>query len=235
MDALSLYPGWYEGRRFIEPPKVERPMEWLGWCACTTAQKVRDGIQLKLLGNIRDEGGLGQGLIPLDNIVGRPAMSRGIQDFVDSVTLRRETGGSAIVRFKTFEQSREAFQGEAVDEISIDEDISRTDSSIYGECLARLVTTNGRIICSMTPMLGLSPLRKRFKDKLAPSCREILMTIWDCAVSKGGHIPDEAIPDIIASFPAHERETRAFGADMQGEGAVFTTPREGSFDPWTGR
>lgn len=226
MDALARYPedDWYQGRRFLEPPKIERPMEWLGWAACTTSQKVRDGIQLKLLGNIREEGGLGQGLIPLDNIVGRPAMSRGIQDFVDSVTLRRETGGSAIIRLKTYEQGREAFQAEAVDEILLDEDISRSDASIYGECLARLITTRGRIICSMTPLLGLSPLRKRFKQKLGPSMREILMTLYDAAVSKGGHIPDEDIPGIIASMPAHERETRAFGADLQGEGAVFDTP-----------
>jgi phage terminase large subunit-like protein len=227
MDALAYYPDdWYEGRKFIEPPKIERPFDFLGWAGCTTTTKVRDGVQLKLLGNIREEGGLGTGMIPLDQILGKAAMSRGIQDLVDSITLRRETGGSAVIQFKSYEASREAWQGSAVDEILIDEDISRTDSSIYGECLARLITTNGRIICSMTPLLGMSPLRKRFKQGLGPSMREILMTIWDCAVSKGGHIPDEDIPGIIASFPAHERETRAFGADLQGEGAVFTTPAD---------
>jgi phage terminase large subunit-like protein len=227
MDALALYPeDWYEGRRFIEPPKIERPMEFLAWAGCTTAQKIRDGLQQRLLGNVRDDGGLGTGAVPLDNIVGKPAMSRGVPDAVDSVTLRRETGGSALIRFKTYEQGREAWQGEAVDEVLIDEDISRSDASIYGECLARTVTTRGRILCSLTPLLGMSPLRKRFKERLGPSMREILMTIWDAAVSKGGHIPDEDIPGIIASFAPHERETRAMGADLQGEGAVFTTPAD---------
>jgi phage terminase large subunit-like protein len=224
-DALAFYPDWYRGRRFIEPPKIERPFDFLGWAGCTTTTKVRDGVQLKLLGNIRDDGGLGSGLIPLDNIVGKPAMSRGIQDLCDSVTLRRETGGSAVIRFKSYEAGREAWQGEAVDEILIDEDISRTDASIFGEAVARLITTNGRIICSMTPLLGVSPLRRRFIQK-TPGTREILMTLYDCAKSKGGHIDDAAIPDIIASFPAHERETRAFGADLQGEGSVFSTPRD---------
>lgn len=224
MDALAMYPPWYEGRKFLKPPAIERPMEWLGWCASTEAAKVRDNIQLKLMGSVAD-GDMGTGLIPLDNIIGKPLMSRNISGMVDSINLRRETGGKAVIRFKTYEQGRTAFQGEATDEVLLDEDISRTDDSIYGEVVARMVTTGGRILSSLTPLLGLSPLRKRFKQKLGPSMREILMTIWDAAVSKGGHIPDEEIPGIIASFPANERETRAFGADLQGEGAVFDTPK----------
>ena len=235
MDSTAIYPGWYEGRKFLTPPAIERPMEWLGWCASTEAAKVRDNIQLKLLGSVID-GDMGTGLIPLDNIVGKPLMSRNISGAVDSVNLRRETGGKAVIRFKTYEQTRTAFQGEPTDEVLLDEDISRTDSTIYGEVLARMVTTGGKIISSLTPLLGLSPLRKRFKQKLGPSMREVLMTIWDAAVSKGGHIPDEEIPGIIASFPANERETRAFGADLQGEGAVFDTPMvqvKERFDPAT--
>lgn len=48
-DALSLYPDWYKGRRFIKPPPIERPVEFLGWCASTTSLMTRDGCQLKLL------------------------------------------------------------------------------------------------------------------------------------------------------------------------------------------
>lgn len=235
MDALALYPEWYEGRKFLKPPAIERPMEWLGWCASTEASKVRDNIQLKLLGSVVD-GDIGTGLIPLDNIVGKPTMSRGVSGLVDTVNLRRETGGKGVIRFKSYEQGRTAFQGEPVDLTLLDEDISKTDDTIYGEVLARCITTRGRIICSLTPLLGVSPLRKRFKQKLGQSMAEILMTIWDAAVSRGGHIPDEDIPGIIASFPEGERETRAFGADLQGEGAVFSTPMgqiKERFDPAT--
>lgn len=226
MDAIALYPDWYEGRRFITPPKIERPFDFLAWAACTTSAATRDGAQSKLLGDIRESGGLGTGLIPLDNIVGRPTMARGIADFVDTVTLRRENGGKALIRFKTYEMDRKAFQGEPVDEIWLDEDVSRDDNTVYGECLARLTTTKGRILCSMTPVLGLSPLRKRFKQRMGTDTAEVLMTIYDCAVSKGGHVPDEEIPKIIARYDDVQRETRAFGADMQGEGAVFTIPIE---------
>jgi phage terminase large subunit-like protein len=226
MDALALYPEWYiaeGGRQFIVPPKIERPFDFLGWAACDTSATTRAGVQTKLLGDIMQDGGLGTGLIPLDNIVGKPAMARGISDFVDSVTLRRENGGTAVIRFKTYEQGRKAFQGEPVDEMWVDEDPG--DDEVYGECLARLTTTRGKIIISMTPMLGLSPVRKRFKQRTEGTA-EVLMTIDDCAVSRGGHIPDEDIPGIVARYKEHQRQARAYGADMQGEGAVFETPAE---------
>lgn len=223
MDSCAIYPDWYEGRQFIKPPAIERPFEWLGWASCDTSATTRAGVQTKLLGDISQDGGLGTGLIPLDNIVGKPAMARGIADFVDTVTLRRETGGSGIIRFKTYEMGRKAFQGEPVDEVWIDEDPG--DDVIYGECLARLTTTRGQIIATMTPMLGLTPIRKRFKSK-EPGTIEFLMTIDDAAVSRGGHIPDEEIPVIVGRYKESERQARAYGADMQGEGAVFSTPVE---------
>jgi phage terminase large subunit-like protein len=222
-DALNAYPDWYRGRK-IEKLAIERPYEFLGWAGCTTSATTRDGVQTRLLGDIRQADGLGTGLIPLDAIVGRPTMARGISDFVDTITIRRESGGRSLIRLKTYEQDRRAFQGEAVDRIWLDEDVSRTDDAIYGECLARVAATRGRIFITMTPLLGLSPIRKRFKERAGKECAEVLMTIEDAARSKGGHIPDEDIPTILARYSESERATRAFGSDAQGEGAVFVTP-----------
>ena len=82
-DALGRYPDWYQGRRFETPPPIERPFDFLGWVASTTTSTTtRDGAQTKLLGDVRQEDGLGTGMIPFDNIVGRPTMARGISDFV---------------------------------------------------------------------------------------------------------------------------------------------------------
>jgi phage terminase large subunit-like protein len=225
--AISLYPGWWKGRRFVDAPaRVERPYEFIGWAGCTTSGKTRDGVQLKLLGDVRAQGGLGTGMIPLDNIVGRPTMARGIADFVDTVSLRRETGGAGVIRFKTFEMGRAAWQGEPVDVIWGDEDPDETGADvgevpgeIYSECQARLTTTNGMIIWTMTPMVGLSPIRRYFKGR-PPHTAEILMTIHDAAVSCGGHIPDDKIPVIIARY-GKKAATRAFGADAMGQGSVF--------------
>jgi phage terminase large subunit-like protein len=153
-DALGSYPDWYQGRRFETPPAIERPFDFLGWVASTTSTTTRDGAQTKLLGDVRQQDGLGTGMIPLDNIVGRPTMARGISDFVDSVTLQRESGGRALIRFKTFEMDRKAFQGESVDVVWLDEDPG--DDVVYGECLARLTATRGQIVFSATPTLGVN-------------------------------------------------------------------------------
>jgi phage terminase large subunit-like protein len=228
MDALGRYADWYKGRRFDRPPAIERPTDFVGWAGCTTSTTTRDGLQAKLLGDLTQHDGMGTGLIPLDNIVGRPTMARGISGFVDTVSLRRDSGGTAIIRQKTFEMDRAAWQGEAVDEVWIDEDPG--DDVIYGECLARLTSTKGQIICSMTPVLGTTPIRRRFKEKTAGAA-EILMTIEDAE-----HIPAEERATIIARYKESERATRVYGADMQGEGAVFEIPEERikhSLDPAT--
>ena len=231
MDAIGFYPSWYEGHRFDKPAKIERPYEFLGWAACTTSLTTRDGVQTKLLGDIRQSDGLGTGLIPLDNIVGRPTMSRGISDFCDTITLRRESGGRALIRLKSYEMDRRAFQGEAVDLCWLDEDVSRDNDVIYGEVLARLVATKGRVILTLTPVLGLSPIRKRFKERAGGQCAEILMGLDDAL-----HIPPDRHAEILARYSESERATRAYGSDLQGEGAVFTIPVDtikARFDPAT--
>ena len=128
---------------------------------------------------------------------------------------------------------RKAFQGESVDTAWLDEDPG--DDCVYGECLARLTATRGQIVFSATPTLGTTPVRKRFKEHLSGTA-EVLMTIDDCVVSRGGHIPDEDVPVIVARYKANERATRAYGADATGEGAVFEIPEDAikhSRDPAT--
>jgi len=227
MHALALYFPWYEGRRYLVPPKIERPYDFIGWAGCTTQRKTKEGVQLKLLGPIGDQGGMGTGLIPLDNIVGRPAMSRGEQYAADTVSLIRETGGPAIIQFKTYDQGREGWQGTPVDIGWLDEDLGREQGrqEIYGELLARLTTTNGQIIVSMTPMPGTTPMRRRFKERHEGTA-EVNMGVEDTLVSAGGHIPDERLAELIAQTSVSERATRLYGADMQGEGTVFEPPWE---------
>ncbi len=230
MHATQLYPEWsslggFRGRRFMQRPKIERPADFLAWAAAPNGIKIRDGMQTKLLGDLSDEGGLGTGMIPLDNI-GKLTMARGIGNLVDTVAIKRADDGKGAIRFKTYEQGRQAFEGEAVDVISLDEDVKgEQNGPIYGECQARTTTTRGIIMVTMTALLGLTPIRRRFKEK-KDGTHEILMTIQDALVSNGGHIPDEDLPSIIAKYRANEVQTRVYGADMQGEGAVFETPVE---------
>ena len=39
---------------------------------------------------------------------------------------------------------------------------------VYSECLLRLMTTNGLMLCTFTPLLGLSDVALMFLPNLAP-------------------------------------------------------------------
>jgi len=230
-SACDWWPDWHTGRH-PSPPQIERSAKFTGWYASISSQTVRDGIQSKLLGDISQKDGLGSGAIPLDYIRGI-SMSRGISNFVDTITVSRESGGIGLLQSKTYEQSVMSYQGVPVDMALVDEDPGY-DDRIYNELLARTISTNGRIIVSLTPMLGTTPIRKRFIQS-GPNIFEV----------RGGleqalHIPSERRAAIIASVPERERAARIWGQEMQGEGAVFTTPipdiqfdvQPNSFMPW---
>jgi phage terminase large subunit-like protein len=221
MDALSLYPDWYKGRRFVIPPPIERDVDFIGWAASLTSIATRDGAQLKLLGDISQDGGLGQGLIPLDNIV-KVSRSRGIDSFVDTVTLRRETGGSALIRLKTFEQGAESFQGTPCDEIWLDEDVGFTGMDIWKNCLARFNATNGKLIWTATPRIGLgrTPWRQRFSEGYDPNRTEVLMTLRDVE-----HIAEPEKEALIKRWSTDRNaDTILYGADAAGGGNIFDFP-----------
>ena len=56
---------------------------------------------------------------------------------------------------------------------------------------------------------------------MGKECAEVIMGLDDAL-----HIPKEDHPSILARYSESERATRAYGADMQGQGAVFTIPVE---------
>ncbi len=215
--ACDWWPEWHKGRH-PSPPKIERSAKFIGWYCSISSQVVRDGAQTKLLGDISQKDNLGTGAIPLDYIQG-VSMSRGISNFVDTITVRRETGGIGILQSRTYEQSVLSYQGVPVDLSWVDEDPGY-DDRIYNELLGRAISTDGRIIVSLTPMLGLTPIRRRFIDG-GPTTFQVRG-----GIEQAPHIATDRRMAIIASIPERERAARVYGQEMQGEGAVFTTPPE---------
>jgi phage terminase large subunit-like protein len=213
--AVDYFPDWHSGPH-PQPPAIERPQKFTGWYAGVSSQLVRDGAQLKLIGDISQDKGLGSGAIPLDYIE-KITLARGIANFVDTVTVRRESGGHAILQSKTYEQSARMFQAVPCDLVWLDEDPGY-DDTIYGECLGRTIATNGGIVVSLTPMLGLTPIRKRFIDG-GPNIFQVRG-----GIEQALHIPKERHQAIIDATPARERAARIYGHEMQGSGAVFDTP-----------
>jgi phage terminase large subunit-like protein len=137
------YAPWWEGRRFTEPVK------W--WAAGDTSKTTRDILQVALLG---EPGRHGTGMIP-GHLIDRTPSKQGIPDAVEAVYVQHISGGMSVVQLKSYDQRREAFQGTAQDGIWLDEE---PPEDIYAECLLRTMTTNGMVMLTFTPLMGMTQL-----------------------------------------------------------------------------
>lgn len=141
LHLTGLYPEWWEGRRFSQPISAV--------AAGTTGKTTRDIIQKKLLGNW---GELGTGLIPAEHIT-RVTGKAGIQDAIELIYVKHVSGGTSLLTLKSYDQRRVAFEGEERHLVWLDEE---PPLDIYTECLIRTMTTDGLILCTFTPMEGMS-------------------------------------------------------------------------------
>lgn len=155
LHLTGLYPDWWEGRRFDHPVDV--------WAAGDTSETTRDIVQRTLLGPI---GEMGTGLIPERHIMGDPTHRRGVADAIDTVQVRHSSGGTSLLGFKSYDQGRAKFQGTAKHVIWLDEE---PPEDVYGECLVRLMTTDGLMMLTFTPLLGLSDVALKFLPDMAPA------------------------------------------------------------------
>lgn len=215
-QTTQEFPSWYAGWR---QPKLNlsRPHSMVVWCLAPNWQMARDGIASKILGDYAS-GQIGQGLMPAENIVSVQA-ARGIAGAVDSVVIRRKDGTTAVIRFKTYEQGREALQSESVDVIIADE--MPTDMGLWNELLARLSATSGIIWLTATPRRQQSLIAQWYKEPGHPERQTITATLDDAA-----HLSDEQRAAMKARYANNPREaaTRLYGEDYQGGGLVFDTP-----------
>jgi len=143
LHLTGLYPEWWEGRRFNQPISA--------YAAGSTNETTRNIIQKELIGEV---GSLGTGMIPSDLILKTTSKS-GVSNAVDMLQVKHVTGGISILRFKSYDQGRRAFEGEKIDVVWLDE-LPPTD--VYSECYTRTITRNGIIFVTATPLDGLTPL-----------------------------------------------------------------------------
>lgn len=148
--ALHLtgdYPPWWVGRRF------SKPVRW--WAAGKTNETTRDIVQQTLLGDVIDGSPkrvAGTGVIP-GAALGKLTWKSGIADLVDTVKVRHVTGGWSTLGLKSYQQGRGSFEGTAQDGIWFDEE---PPLDVYGEALIRTATTDGIIMITFTPLIGMS-------------------------------------------------------------------------------
>lgn len=204
------YPAWWPGRLF------ERANRW--WIAGDTAKTVRDILQKKLLGQW---GEFGTGLIPADSIV-RWTPKAGTPEAVDTVWVRHKHGGVSPLVFKSYDQGWRTFQGDEQDGIWLDEE---SDELTRAECVKRLMTTDGLLIETFTPLKGLTKLvlnymPNGYEDGMTEVVAEgkaLVMIGWDDVP----HLTEEAKRKTLAETPPHLRDAVSKGIPSLGAGAIY--------------
>lgn len=215
------YPDWWTGRRFSKPV--------VAWASGTTNKKTQEIIQEKMLGK---SDKIGTGLIPAVTIV-RTTPKPGLPDAVSTIYVKHHTNGVfdgvSTLTLKSYEMGREAFEGNEVDVVWLDEE---PPTNVYFECQTRTMSTvpgqeNGLILCTFTPLEGLSETALLFAPTGAiidgvnkETGRYTLNLTWDDAP----HLSEKAKAELLASYPAYMRDARSKGIPQLGSGAIYPVP-----------
>jgi phage terminase large subunit-like protein len=147
LHLTGQYPYWWEGRRFNGPISA--------WAAGKDSKTVREIIQLKLFGPVGD---IGTGMIPGDSIIATTPKP-GVPEALETCTIKHASGGKSRLVMKSYDQGRDSFVGTEQHVCWLDEECSE---DIYVECLTRTMTTDGIILLTFTPLLGMTKLTKDF-------------------------------------------------------------------------
>ena len=209
MHMTGRYPEWWQGYRFNKATK------W--WVAGVTGESTRDNPQRVLLGQKRNYG---TGMVPLDSIEA-VQLARGTPDLVDNFTVRHESGGLSYCWLKSYEKGREKWQGETLDGEWYDEE---PPIDIYTEGLTRLNVSQGPVLITFTPLLGMSEVVRRFLQPTEQGKKTrhyVQMTLHDAE-----HYSKKQKEQILAQYPAHERDARTAGVPMLGSGRVYPVNEE---------
>jgi phage terminase large subunit-like protein len=208
LHLTGLYPSWWAGRRFSHPITA--------WAAGDSAKTTRDILQRILLGPV---GEFGTGLIPADCLL-RTTVKPGVSDCIETVFVKHVSGGTSELTLKSYDQGREAFQGTNRHLIWLDEE---TDRSVYVECLLRTMTTNGLLLLTFTPLLGMTDICRDFlQPQDADSSKFCVQATWDDCP----HLSDAAKAELLASIPPYQRQARSKGVPQLGSGAIYQVPEE---------
>lgn len=159
LHLTGLYPEWWTGRRFKGPIDA--------WAAGDTGETTRDIIQVILtgVGGEREGGEIGTGLIPGDKIVGAPSRKMQPTGAFDTIAVRHASGGVSKLGFKAYDQGRKKFQGTSKHLIWLDEE---PPADVYTECLTRTMDCDGIILCTFTPLSGISDVVLKYLPHLRP-------------------------------------------------------------------
>ena len=150
--------------------------------------------------------------------------------------IRRADGGVCTIHFKPYEQGRDKWQGAGVDFIWLDEE---PPEDIYREALARVISTDGQILLTCTPVSGMGWLYDRLylpgiQERARPHGRRRIHVIqaglatrdpsreYEIGEPLVTHLTREQIVRFAAGIPdPDERAIRLFGEFRTRSGLVY--------------
>lgn len=203
----GVYPDWYNGRKFDSPVNV--------WIAGNNLKTVRDILQYELLGLL---SAAGTGMIPKDKI-NRIIKGNGVANLVDTLEVKSMYEGMSLIGFKSFDSGRITFQGTSKDIVWLDEE---SPQDIYEECLLRTLTTNGIVILTFTPLMGITPLVQSFIEDGEKAGKKVITCTWDDC----GHLSKEQKNRMLLALPPFQRDARSKGVPYLGSGSIYPIKEE---------
>lgn len=207
------YPEWWRGRKFDRPVKM--------WAASTTAVKTKEIIQYAMLGSPDRPF---ERFLP-EHLILETTTKPGTPKALSDVYIKHTSGATSVLSFKDYMQERQAFEGQRVDIIWLDEEAPK---DIFDECKARIMSTSGNVdsqngvmYLTFTPLQGLTPLISHLMTEAGHNKSIKLITAeWDDVP----HLTEENKQEMLAGMPPHIRDARMRGIPFLGTGQIYSAP-----------
>jgi hypothetical protein len=150
----------------------------------------------------------------------------------DIVTEWRHINGSRLV-YKTYKSGPAAFDAEEVKSIHLDEDPCRVTPSgeaIYNDCCSRILTCDGKLWITATPILGKNWMYDRIflynRNNRPDNSADPDIQRWTVSLDDNRVLSQEQKNKQLGRMAADEKKRRYYGAFDTLTGAVFKEWRE---------
>ena len=208
----GLYPDWWDGYRFDKP--ITCMVAGEGW------SQVALVLQNELLGtqDVKITDNLGTGAVPRDCIIQETMRNDGANCI--GVEIKHAKGGNSYLLFANYTQEVRQLQGFKLNLAVFDE---QPPDDFFSEIVTRTATTQGKVLCSFTPLKGLNGLVSKFWNK--EEGYEFIRVSWDDCPEYDpwgqAFLLKETRRQLERDYLPHEREARIAGKPVMGKGAVF--------------
>ena len=205
-------------------PKGWKGMKWdkpiIAMASGESWEQVSKTLQNKLLGcdDIKQAYKLGTGSIPRECIDEKSMRTDGAN--VLAIEIWHESGGKSKLYFSNYTQQVRHLQGFELDLVVLDE---QPPDETFSELVVRTAQRNGQVLCSFTPLKGMSGLVRKFWDKI-DGYTHVRVT-WDDVPFKNEwdeeFFSQKERDQLSRDFMPWERECRMNGIPLVGKGVVF--------------